>query len=269
MLPNQYRRKKKEANTKPKIHQKIADNFIENAISKSNLATLKTLYYLATVLSESDIKNIEGDKIIGIRIDKRSMLKYTRMSAPAILQSVKKMQETSITFVDESDGIIEGMSLLPRYKLIPNRNIIEIDLYTRIAHMIITVKKNYTLMNIQELMKLRKAHSIRMLALLNKMAKDGEVIHMSLEDLNEFFGVNYKKWNMIEKAILKPVKEELDTHTSRSFTYEANYEILGRGRPAFRDVTVEVVEKPRIGWEEKFKNSDNELILDDRLDVDT
>jgi len=268
MLPSQYRQKKREASKKPKVHRRIADTFIENAISHNSLATLKTLYYLSTVLSESVLQNINDDKIIGIRIDKRAMLKYTGMSAPTILQSVKKMQETSITFVDDAEGVVEGMSLLPRYKFFPNKNIIEIDLYARIASMIVEVKKNYTLMNIQELMKLRKAHSIRMLALLNKLAKEGETIHMSLEDLNGFFGVNYKKWNMIENAILKPVKEELDTHTSRSFIYEANYEILGRGRPAFRDVTVEVAEKPRIGWEEKFKNSDNELLIDDGLDTD-
>jgi len=38
--------------------------------------------------------------------------------------------------------------------------------------MIVDVKKNYTPMNIKELMKLKKAHSVRILALLNKLDKD-------------------------------------------------------------------------------------------------
>jgi len=42
--------------------------------------------------------------------------------------SIKSMQKTSITFYDD-DGVIEGMSLLPRYRLVPNRNIVEFDLY--------------------------------------------------------------------------------------------------------------------------------------------
>jgi len=69
-----------------------------------------------------------------------------------------------------------------------------------------------------------------MLALLNRIDtykdKDNNSIpkrkKMTLDELNAFFGVNYKKWNMLEKTILKPVKEELDVHTTKSFIYEAN-----------------------------------------------
>jgi len=147
------------------------------------------------------------------------------------------------------------MSLLPRYRLVPNRNIVEFDLYVRVAKMIIDVKKNYTPMNIKELMKLKKPHSVRMLALLNRIDtykdKDNNSIpkrkKMTLDELNAFFGVNYKKWNMLEKTILKPVKEELDVHTTKSFIYEANYEVLGRGRPSFKDVTIDLIDNnPRL-----------------------
>jgi plasmid replication initiation protein len=255
MLPSEYKKKKREANKKPVVHRKIANTFIENAIANNNMATLKTLYYLSTVLEEIDMSKVQDDKIIGIRIDKRKMLQYTEMTAPTILKAVKKMQETSITFVDEQEGIIEGMSLLPRYKFVPNKNIVELDLYVRVAKMIIEVKKNYTMMNIKELMKLRKAHSVRMLALLNKIAgyrdKNNNPLpkrkRMTLESLNEFFGTKYRNWNEIERKVLKPVKEELDAHSSKSFVYEANYEVLGRGRPSFKDVTIDVVNnQPRL-----------------------
>ena len=255
MLPSEYKKKKREANKKPIVHQKIANTFIENAIANNNMAALKTIYYLSTIFDKIDMSKMQDDKIVGIRIDKKEMLKYTEMTAPTVYKAVKKMQETSITFVDEKEGIVEGMSLLPRYKFVPNKNIIELDLYVRIAKMIIEVKEQYTMMNTKEIMNLKKAHSIRMLGLLNTIAgykdKDNNPLpkrkRMTLENLNEFFGVNYKKWSMLEKSILKPVKEELDAHSTKSFIYEANYENLGRGRPSFRDVTIDLIEnQPRL-----------------------
>jgi len=226
---------------KLKVHTKIADTFIENAINNSNLSALKTIYYLSTILDKEDIKNIQEDKIKSIKIDKREMLKYTEMTAPTLVKVVKQMQQTSITFTDEAEGIIEGMSLLPRYKFVPNKNIVELDLYVRIAKMIIEVKEQYTMMNIKEIMKLKRANSVRMLALLNMMNKTKTSKSMTLNELNAFFGVNYRNWNEIERKVIKPVKEELDTHSTKSFKFEANYEALGRGRPAFKNVTIEVI----------------------------
>ena len=248
MLPSEYKKMKREAKKKPKVHQKVANTFIENAITYSNVNTLKTIYYLATILEKEDLANEKDEKIIGIRIDKREMLKYTEMSAPTLQKTTKEMQKTSITFIDEKEGIIEGMSLLPRYKFVPNKNIVELDLYVRIAKMIVDVKKNYTMMNIKELMKLRRSHSVRMLALLNQLntTKDKNKI-ITLDELNEFFGTKYKTWNEFERSLLKPVKVELDAHSTRSFTYESNYEILGRGRPSFKDVTIDLIENaPRL-----------------------
>lgn len=255
MMPSEYKKIKREQNKKPKVHQKIANTFIENAITKSNLSALKTIYYLSTILEKVDMEKMKDNKIIGIRIDRKEMLKYTEMSAPSVYKIIKKMQETSITFVDKEDGVIEGMALLPRYKFVPNKNIVELDLYVRIAKMIIDVKKNYTPMNTKEIMKLRKPHSVRMLALLNMISgykdKDGNPLPkrktMDLQALNDFFGVNLKSWGELDRSILKPVKEELDSHSTKSFIYESNYENLGRGRPSFRDVTIELIDNtPRL-----------------------
>jgi len=241
---------KRAEKKKPKVHQKIANTFIENAIADSNLNALKTIYYLSTALETVDMENMKDEKILGLRIDKRDMLKFMETTAPTLIKTTKAMQKTSITFYDD-DGVIEGMSLLPRYRLVPNRNIVEFDLYVRIAKMIVDVKKNYTPMNIKELMKLKKAHSVRILALLNKLDtykdKNGNPIpkrkKMTLDELNAFFGVNLRNWNEIERKIIKPVKEELDAHATKSFIYEANYEILGRGRPSFKNVTINLIDR--------------------------
>jgi len=240
---------KRVAKNKPKVHQKIANTFIENAIANSNLSALKTLYYLSTVLSSIDMYEMKDNKIIGIKIDKRDMFKFTELSAGTVVKTVKQMQQTSITFIDETDGAIEGMSLLPRYYFVPNKNIIEIDLYVRIAKMIVDVKDKYTPMNIKDLMYIKKAHSLRLLAMLCRIANYDKNVakrkKMTLDELNAFFGTNYKKWNMLEKTILKPIKEELDNNSKISFIYEPNYEVLGRGRPSFKNVTIDVIEQKK------------------------
>jgi len=235
---------KRAKNKKPKTHQKISNTFIENAIHKSNFSSLKTLYFLATVLEETDLKNIRDDKIIGIKVNKKDMLKFTGLSANTILKTTKQMQETAITFVDK-DGTIEGMNLLPRYRFVPNKNIVELDLYVRVAKMIVNVKEKYTFMNIKELMLVKNVHSLRLLALLNKLLQyDKDVPKrkvMTLDELNLFFGTKYKSWSILELKILKPIKEDLDNNSKISFVYESNFENLGRGRPAFKDVTIDVI----------------------------
>lgn len=240
---------KRAKSKKPKVHQKIANTFIDNAISRSNFSSLKTLYYLSTVLSSTDMSDIQDDKIIGIKIDKREMLKFTDLTVDTIIKTTKQMQETAITFVD-ADGVIEGMSLLPRYKFVPNKNVIELDLYVRIAKMIVDVEKNYTPINIKDLMLVKNAHSLRLLALLCRILNyDKDVAkrkRMSLNELNMLFGTNHKTWTDIERKILKPIKEDLDANSKISFIYEANFDKMGKGRPGFINVDIDPISKHSI-----------------------
>lgn len=237
---------KRAKSKKPKVHQKIANTFIDNAISRSNFSSLKTLYYLSTVLSNTDMSDIKDDKIIGIKIDKREMLKFTDLTVDTIIKTTKQMQETAITFVD-ADGTIEGMSLLPRYKFVPNKNVIELDLYVRIAKMIVDVEKNYTPINIKDLMLVKNAHSLRLLALLCRILNYDKNVakrrRMNLDELNMLFGTNYKSWSMIELKIIKPIKEDLDANSKISFVYEANFDKMGKGRPGFTDVDIDPTTK--------------------------
>jgi len=250
MIPTKKNLGKLRGQTKKsKVHQKIANTFIENAISKNNLSTLKTIYYLSTVLQELDLSEYKDDQTITIKIDKRSMLKFTELSVDTVIKTTKQMQETSITFYDEEVGSIEGMSLLPRYYFIPNKNVVELDLYTKIAKMIIDVKNNYTPMNIKDLMHIKNKHSLRLLALLCKLSNEKEESdkRMDLEELRAFFGVNYKTWGEFERKIIKPVKDELDNTSKLSFSYEANYENLGRGRPAFKNIKIDLIKNTPQG----------------------
>ncbi len=236
--------KKRAIKKAPSTHQKISNSFIENAISKSNLSALKTIYYLSTILQDFDLSNYDYDELIELKIDLREMLKFTELTADTVMKATKQMQETSITFFDEKNELQMGINLLPLYEIIYGKKQIKIKIFAKIAELIINVQKNYTPLNIKDLMAVKNKHSLRLLALLCSIVQDKEQKEkpklMNLEELNLFFGTKYRNWNEIERKILEPVKEELDQNSKISFTYEPNYENLGRGRPSFKDVTLSV-----------------------------
>lgn len=237
----------KKRNVKPKVHQKISNSFIENAISNSNINALKTIYYLSTILQDEDLEGKDPKSLMTIKIDKREMLKFTESSASGIIKTIDQLQKTNITFLDEENKLQEGMSLLPYYGFIANKNTVEIKLFIRITSLIIDVKRKYTNINVKDLMKLKSPHTLRFLAFLNRISQYDKDIpkrkSLTLDELNLFFGTNYKKWNSIEAKILKPIQDELNNISDLSFIYESNFEALGRGRPKFKDVTIDLIKK--------------------------
>ena len=246
----EYKRKQKEklAAQKNKPIQKISNNFIDNTIAASNLSAIKTIYYLASIIEKFDqLEEQEEKRLLNVTIDARQMLKYTEMTLPTIKRNLKAMQETSISFINEEEGIEEGINLLPLYKFEYGKHKIKISLFVQIAKMIVEVKNNYTPINTKDLMHLKKTHSVRLLPLLHTISRYDEDVakrkKMTLEELNEFFGTKYKTWSEIERSILKPTKEELDSNSKISFIYEPDFENLGKGRPKFKWVVIDVIER--------------------------
>lgn len=250
MTVAEYKRKQKEKLSlqKNKPLQKISNNFISNTIASSNANAIKTIYYLASILEKFDqLEEQEDKRLVDLTIDTRQMLKYTEMSLPEIRRNLKAMQETSISFINEEEGIEEGINLLPLYKFVYGKHQVKISLFVQIAKMIVDVKKNYTFINTKELMNLKNKHSLRLLPLLNTIAGYDEDVgkrkRMTLEELNEFFGTKYKRLLEIERKILIPVKEELDSNSKLSFVYDINFECLGKGRPRAKDIVIDVIER--------------------------
>ena len=247
MTRAEWKRKKKEEleaqkqERKAKPIQKISNSFIENVIYDSNVTALKTIWYLASILED-----IETDKkLINITIDLREMLNYTNLNAQDIRQNFKKMQKTSITFINEEEEWEEYISLIPRIEFLWGKNTINIDIYSKIAKLIIDVRKNYTHLNTHELMKLKKKHSLRLLPILHKIkinSKNEKAKKVYwLDDLNELFGTNYKNLTDIERNILIPAKNELDSYQLQSFKHEINFDNLGKGRPKAISITIESI----------------------------
>ncbi|HFU75434.1 MAG TPA: RepB family plasmid replication initiator protein [Arcobacter sp.] len=247
MTPSEWKEKKvlelKKQKVKP--YQKISNNFIDNAIHKNNAHAIKTIFYLASIIDTFDF-NKELDTII---IDLRKMFKYTGLTAQEARDNFRAMQKTSITFLNEAEEWEENITLVPRIKFHYGKNLIEIDLYSKIAKLIIEVKNNYTFINTASIMKLKSKHSLRILPLLETIRGYDEDIpkrkKMSLNALNDFFGTKYKTIYEIERKILNPVKEELDINSNISFIFETHTENLGKGRPKATHITLDVVSKEK------------------------
>lgn len=234
---------KKLQNKKLEIHKKISNTFIENAIANSNISVLKILYYLAMILKKNDGISREK-KYKTYTLDLRDMLKYTELKANDIRNNIKKMQQTSITFIDEKNNIESGISLMPEYNFLWNKNKVTIDLNMKIAKLIIEVTDKYTFINTKELMKLKNKHSIRLLPLLHKInGYDNKQKTLTMSELNSFFGVKHERLLELERSILKKIKDELENNCKLSFNYEINYDNVGKGRPRATSVTIKPILK--------------------------
>ncbi|MBP9753295.1 MAG: replication initiation protein [Proteobacteria bacterium] len=243
MTPREAREKKlqKLQEQKAKPLQKISNNFIQSEIFDLNKNALKTVFYLASILEKFDYSK----ELNTLEIDLQKMFKYTEMTATDIKNNLRAMQETSITFTDEIEDIEEFIVLIPRIKVHYGKNRVEIDLYSKIAKLILNVKNNYTFLNTKSLMSLENKHSLRFLPILNLISGyDGaKRKRYELQDLNAIFGTKYKNLTDISRYILSPVKTELDASSRLTFLYEIDYMSLGKGRPKATSITIDLVQQ--------------------------
>lgn len=247
MTPRELKQLQKEKleNQKLQPHKKISNNFIDATIKNNTAGALKTIYYISALIEKIEQLETIGDlNLLKLDIDTRDMLKFTELSLPDIKRNLKSMQETSITFVNQELQEEEGINLLPYYKFIYGKNRIEIQIFKKIANLIVEVKQNYTMIDTKALMRLKSKHTLKMLPLLMKInnysPNVGKRKTMDLDDFNAFFGTSYKRLQDIERFILKPVQEELNLNSKLSFIYELNFIQIDLGRPKAHNITIDL-----------------------------
>lgn len=240
-------------------YKKISNTFIQNAIANSNTCTLKIIYYLSIIIEKYDYSKEYNRYSINLK----DMLKYTGLTSQNVRDNIKKMQTTSITFIDENNNIESGISLLPKYHFHWNKNIVEIVLDKKICTLIVDVMKQYTFININDLMKLKSKNSIRLLPLLHTINNyDVKRKRLTISELNAFFGTNYKAYEL-ERSLLIKVKKELDSNSKLTFNYEINFDNFGRGRPKATSITLFPKDL------NKTKNNDKKIEKKDIKELDT
>jgi len=246
MLPDDFEEKKEKQDLQ--IIKKISNLFLYNKIENSSLGVLKTLYYVGSLFSLNekllkDLDQTEDRQLVRLKFDIDKMLMFTNLTRTTLRRNLDLFQKTSIAYADKNG--VESFVLAPRFKINYQANEVEIDIYGKIARLVIKVADNFSFVNVKEFMKLENKHSIRMLGLLYNIASFSKRIpkrkRLSLEILNQLFGTKYKYISEIERKILIPVKEELDNTTKLTFVYQKNYEPKGKGRPVFKDITIDLI----------------------------
>jgi len=255
MIPTPDNLKKIQAK-KLEIHKKISNSFIQSALAKKTMASLKIIYYLASLLKKEDLDY--SKKLNTIVIDTKEMLKYTELTMSDITNNLKKMQETSISFINEEQEFEEHIVLIPRIKFhLGRKRKVELDIYTKIINLIIDVAQQYTFINTKELMKLKNKHSIRLLPLLHTVNNyKVKQKTLTISELNALFDTQYTAYEL-ERSLLKKVKEELDNNSKLTFEFEVNSDSSGQGRPKTTSITI--IPKPKDSYQSTiFTNFENE-----------
>ena len=226
------------------MRAKISNKLIESFIRQNNIVALKTLFYIA----QFDIQIVQNQRMQTLKIDLDDLCMTTNTHRETLRKNIRRMQRTILTFETE-DGV-EDIVVIPRAEYCYGKKTLEIDMYTKVLQLVAQVKRQFTTIDTRYIMALENKHSVRMLALLERIKNYQSNVakrkHLTLEELNLFFGTHYKRIAEFERKILKPVQEELNQKAKLSFIYEVEYQSVGRGRPKAVGVVIDLVEnKPQ------------------------
>ena len=238
MTPTEF--KKRENMKKELSIVNISNSLIESFVSKSNLGALKVLFYLSF---DNSVK-MPNSRVITLKIDSKKLCETCNIDIRTLKRNIKKMQETTITFVKENE-YEQHINVLPSVKYMIGTSTIEIDMYKKVLELVREVKNKFTVIDIENLMRLKSKHSVKMIQLLSYMNGFSENVAKrktyELEELNGMFSTNYKNVYEFERKILKPTKEELDSNSKLTFTYRVKFEEASKGRPKAKGVTIDLV----------------------------
>lgn len=225
---------------------KVKDALLEGLVKKNNATAMKIVFYLA----KSNIKlsdAFEDGEVTQITLSSSNLCEHCDISKKTLERNIEAMQKTSLKFVDDGDKITEYISLVPYAKFEAGKDKFQIKMFNKVLKLVVNVKnKYYSPVNVSNLMRLKSKHSLKMIQVLERInnysKQAGKRKHLNLKELNLLFGVKYTRWSEFERRVLRPTQKELDHRSKLSFIYEANFERKEKGRPQFRDVTIDLVD---------------------------
>lgn len=200
----------------------VSNSFVNSIIKKNNNITIKLLFMLVYE------NNITKDKKIStLKIDIKKLKSNLDLDFHNLRRNIKQIQQTIITIKDKKNII--DMNLITKCVYDYDRQIIEIDVYNDVLNELQQLKNKYTIINLDNLFKLNNKHSIRFIQILENINRYDTYIaktkEFSIDELNTLFDTNYKGFREIERAIIKPIKDELDELSNLSFFYDVVYDI--------------------------------------------
>lgn len=206
-----------------KKNLKISNDFVNSIITKNNYLTLKILFYV--VLNGRNIARNEETTKLSISLTE--LKKVLNIDFKNLRQNIKQIQKTLITIRDKKN--ISDLCLIPKVDYEYHSQEMILTIFNEVLLELKELKNKFTIIDLDNLINLQNKHSIRLLTILENIASYdndyGKVKYFSKDELNTLFNTNYKSVIEIERAILKPIMEELDQYSKLSFIYHLEYDI--------------------------------------------
>jgi len=228
----------------------LAINLIQAFIRNNNTLGLKIIVILAGVKDKIDW--IDNTSVI---FDVDELCELCGIDRRYLSRNRKKMTETYYEFVNEK-GNLEGTRPLHSFEYLNNNKQIRIEVSSACKRLITNLKSKENLEGFRFTQAISKnllafdpkemhKHTLKMqllLEMINNFTK-AKRKYFTIEELNGYFGVNYKRYADIERYILKPIKADLDNFSTITFTYQPTIE---NGTNKIIGVTIDVEQNDNL-----------------------
>lgn len=243
MTPSQFRKNQQNTSNKDLQYTRISNSLLECFVQKKNIIAIKIVFFLA-IKSQKIVLN-NSSELTNLKLSLNDLSKVIKTDKKTVIRNIKKMQQTSISFVSinkDNMELIESMSIVPKFSYVVGNDIVEMQVFNKIIELIKDVENRFTVINSSNLMHLKNINTIKFIGLLKIIDSYSDNVAKkktyTLDDLNMLFDVNYKNFYEFERKIIKPVKLELDEESQLTFIYDFNFESVGRGRPKAKEVVI-------------------------------
>jgi plasmid replication initiation protein len=126
-------------------------------------------------------------------------------------------------------------------------------MYKQVIELVANLQKQFTIIDIENAMRLNSAYAIRFIQILEMIdsydENYGKRKSFNLAELNAIFGTNYKTIKHIVQNIILPMKQEFDKVSKLTFIHTIKSEAnpAGRGRPKATEIMFEIIKnQPRL-----------------------
>ena len=225
----------------------LANSLFLAFIQKNNLIGLKLCLVFSGVKSQ-----IKYDENNAVRFNVDTLCSVMNITRKELSINLKKVIDIHFIYTN-SEGGLGNTTPIHSYEYVNRNKEILIEVSSKAKSLFTELGKgqySFSSANAHNLMSLKHKHSLRMQLLLeqiNNFDKDiAKRKRYTLGELNGYFGTNYKRYVDLERKILKPVKEEIDSNCSLTFIYQFIEEASGTGRPKIKEVVIDLIQQKKI-----------------------
>lgn len=225
----------------------LANSLFLAFIQKNNLIGLKLCLVMSGVKSQ-----IKYDENNAVKFNVDMLCEVMNITRKELSTNLKRVTDVHFTYTN-SEGGLGYTTPIHSYEYINRNKDVYIEVSSKAKSLFTELGKGqyaFSSANANNLMSLQHKHSLKMQLLLELINNfDDDIAKRKRYDLNElngYFGTNYKRYVDLERKILKPVKEEIDNSSTLTFKYYLKDETHGTGRPKIKEVIIELVQQKNV-----------------------